>query len=161
MTNLLPFGIKLKVKASIIVTLKGLKSVQRSFTLILQQSDWALKRFAMLLSFSDMGGWGGGRSGLHWVASALGTSFRLLNCSLGLDIYALRTVTQESFGQVAVPSQALQIMLILWVTEIWKLQDFFLIPFYLQAVQIHLANVVKLLLLQTWRGVLSSTLPYK
>jgi hypothetical protein len=38
---------------------------------------------------------------------------------------------------------------------------YFLIPFYLQAVQIHLANVVKLLLLQAWRGVLSSTPPYK
>jgi hypothetical protein len=33
---------------------------------------------------------------------------------------------------------------------------FFWNPFYLQAVQIHLANVVKLLRLQTWRGVLNS-----
>jgi hypothetical protein len=38
-------------------------------------------------------------------------------------------------------------------------KQFFLIPFYLQAVQIHLANVVKLL--QAWRGVLSSTPQYK
>jgi hypothetical protein len=36
---------------------------------------------------------------------------------------------------------------------------FFLIPFYLQAVQIHLANGVKLL--EAWRGVLNSTPPYK
>jgi hypothetical protein len=35
----------------------------------------------------------------------------------------------------------------------------FLIPFYLQAVQIHSANDVKLL--EAWRGVLSSTPPYK
>jgi riboflavin transporter FmnP len=37
--------------------------------------------------------------------------------------------------------------------------SFFLIPLYLQAVQIHLANGVKLL--EAWRGVLSSTPPYK
>jgi hypothetical protein len=37
--------------------------------------------------------------------------------------------------------------------------EFFLIPFYLQAVQIHLANGVKLL--EAWREVLSSTPPYK
>jgi hypothetical protein len=36
---------------------------------------------------------------------------------------------------------------------------FFLIPFYLLAVQIHLANVVKLL--EEWRGVLNSTPQYK
>jgi hypothetical protein len=36
---------------------------------------------------------------------------------------------------------------------------FFLIPFYLQAVQIRSANGVKLL--EEWRGVLSSTPPYK
>jgi hypothetical protein len=36
---------------------------------------------------------------------------------------------------------------------------FLLIPIYLQAVQIHSANGVKLL--ETWRGVLSSTPPYK
>jgi hypothetical protein len=34
-----------------------------------------------------------------------------------------------------------------------------LIPFYMQAVQIHSANGVKLL--EEWRGVLSSTPPYK
>jgi hypothetical protein len=39
------------------------------------------------------------------------------------------------------------------------LSQFFLIPFYLQAVQIHLANGVKLL--EPRRGVLSSTPPYK
>jgi hypothetical protein len=37
--------------------------------------------------------------------------------------------------------------------------EIFLIPFYLQAVQIHSANGVKLL--EAWRGVLSSTPPYK
>jgi hypothetical protein len=37
--------------------------------------------------------------------------------------------------------------------------DFLLIPFNLQAVQIHSANGVKLL--EAWRGVLSSTPPYK
>jgi hypothetical protein len=36
---------------------------------------------------------------------------------------------------------------------------FFKIPFYLQAVQIHSANSIKLL--EAWRGVLSSTPPYK
>jgi hypothetical protein len=42
-----------------------------------------------------------------------------------------------------------------------KVSDFFFlwIPFYLQAVQIHSANGVKLL--EAWRGVLSSTPPYK
>jgi hypothetical protein len=35
----------------------------------------------------------------------------------------------------------------------------FLIPFYLQDVQIHSANGVKLL--EAWRGMLSNTPPYK
>jgi hypothetical protein len=49
---------------------------------------------------------------------------------------------------------------LLWVPKPWSPTGFFLwIPFYLQAVQIHSANRVKLL--EAWRGVLSSTPSYK
>jgi hypothetical protein len=46
-------------------------------------------------------------------------------------------------------------------TRVWEPLTFFFvwIPFYLQAVQIHSANGVKLL--EAWRGVLNSTPPYQ
>jgi hypothetical protein len=48
-----------------------------------------------------------------------------------------------------------------WISSLYMyFYAFFVwIPFYLQAVQIHSANGVKLL--EAWRGVLSSTPPYK
>jgi hypothetical protein len=51
------------------------------------------------------------------------------------------------------------VSLISWSSWIPTRKDFFQSPFSLQAVQIHSANGVKLL--EAWRGVLSSTPPYK
>jgi hypothetical protein len=45
------------------------------------------------------------------------------------------------------------------IVESVSLNAIFVNDFYLQAVQIHSANGVKLL--EAWRGVLSSTPPYK
>jgi hypothetical protein len=47
---------------------------------------------------------------------------------------------------------------VLW-WDLWNIKFFVWIPFYLQAVQIHSANGVKLL--EAWRGVPSSTPPYQ